>query len=381
MGHPAGLRRFTLLLALALLSALSLSARPESGWTWKDREGKVRSRADLDSILAAHKRWLETEHKSGTRADLSRADLLIADLSGVELTAADLHGASIVFADLSGATLVDADLTGASLVETKLNGANLSYAELKEANLYGTDLAGVVFEPNSLPDVRAIATAKGLDQMTYRRFPDALARLRKQFQDNGFSQQGRSVTFALNKVQSQSEWNLCRAGSEWRNCLSAGFRTVFFEWTCRYGMDPGRALRLLLVFWLLFAFAYAAFMVMPGPSGIYLVVRKQLRRGEVVQGIQIRAWRMSKAKGWKRPWLKIRHYGQMARAATFFSLMTAFNIGFREINVGQWLRMLTTREYSLKAVKWARPVAGIQSLLSVYLMAMWVLSYFGRPFD
>jgi hypothetical protein len=374
MGHTLELRHFPVLLGLALLSALSLFAQADSDWTWKDRSGRTRTRADMDSILAAHTQWLESEHKSGTRADLSRADLLIADLTGVDLTGADLHGASIVFADLSGATLVEADLTGASLVETKLNGANLSYAELKEANLYGTDLAGVVFEPNSLPDVRAIATAKGLDQLTYRRFPDAMARLRKQFQDNGFSEQGRSVTFALNKVQSASEWNLCRSGSEWRSCLSAGFRTVFFDWTCRYGMNPGRALRLLLIFWLVFSCAYAGFMVMPGPSGIYLVVRKQLRGGEIVQGIQIRAWRMSKAKSWRHPWHKIRHYGQMARAATFFSLMTAFNIGFREINVGQWLRMLTTREYTLKAVKWARPVAGIQSLLSVYLMAMWVRS-------
>lgn len=370
-----------MLLYLALFSATPIFSQGDSDWTWKDRNGGNRTRADLDSILAAHRQWLQSEHKAGKRADLSRADLLVADLSGADLDEADLHGASIVFADLSGASLIEADLSGASFVETKLNGANLSYAELKEANLYGADLGGAVFEPNSLPDVRAIATAKGLERLTYKRFPDAMARLRKQFQDNGFSEQAKSVTYALNKVQSQRDWESCRTGGDWRSCLSAGFRTVFFDWTCRYGMNPGRSLRLLVLFWLIFSCAYAGFMVLPGPSGIYLVVRKQLRGGEIVQGIQIRAWRMSKASGWRHPWQKMRHYGQMARAATFFSLMTAFNIGFREINVGQWLRMLTTREYTLKAVKWARPVAGIQSLLSVYLMAMWVLSYFGRPFD
>ena len=43
-------------------------------------------------------------------------------------------------------------------------------------------------------------------------------------------------------------------------------------------------------------------------------------------------------------------------------------------------RLLTKREYDLKAVGWARTVSGFQSLLSVYLIALWVLSYFGRPF-
>jgi hypothetical protein len=35
----------------------------------------------------------------------------------------------------------------------------------------------------------------------------------------------------------------------------------------------------------------------------------------------------------------------------------------------------------LRATGWVRTVAGIQSLLSVYLLALWVLTYFGRPFE
>ena len=70
----------------------------------------------------------------------------------------------------------------------------------------------------------------------------------------------------------------------------------------------------------------------------------------------------------------------MRRAALFFNRMSAFNIGFRDINFGRWLRMLTRREYDLKAVGWARTVSGFQSLLSVYLIALWVLTCFGRPF-
>jgi len=59
----------------------------------------------------------------------------------------------------------------------------------------------------------------------------------------------------------------------------------------------------------------------------------------------------------------------------FFSLMSAFNIGFRDINFGRWLRLLTRQEFDIKAVGWARVVAGWQSLLSVYFIALWVLTY------
>ena len=38
-------------------------------------------------------------------------------------------------------------------------------------------------------------------------------------------------------------------------------------------------------------------------------------------------------------------------------------------------------EYSLQAVGWVRVVAGAQALLSVYLLAMWVLTQFGQPFE
>jgi hypothetical protein len=33
--------------------------------------------------------------------------------------------------------------------------------------------------------------------------------------------------------------------------------------------------------------------------------------------------------------------------------MSAFNIGFRDINFGRWLRLLTRQEVDIKAVGWA----------------------------
>jgi len=39
------------------------------------------------------------------------------------------------------------------------------------------------------------------------------------------------------------------------------------------------------------------------------------------------------------------------------------------------------REYSLHATGWTRFVSGLQSLISVYLVALAILTYFGNPFE
>lgn len=66
--------------------------------------------------------------------------------------------------------------------------------------------------------------------------------------------------------------------------------------------------------------------------------------------------------------------------ALFFSAISAFNIGFRGINFGRWLRLLTRKEFDLQPVGWVRVISGFQALMSVYLMALWILSFSGTPF-
>jgi hypothetical protein len=69
------------------------------------------------------------------------------------------------------------------------------------------------------------------------------------------------------------------------------------------------------------------------------------------------------------------------RSAAYFSLLSAVNIGFEQFTPGDWIRRLQDREYSLEADGWVRRVAGVQALLSVFLLAMWALTQFGRPFE
>jgi hypothetical protein len=71
----------------------------------------------------------------------------------------------------------------------------------------------------------------------------------------------------------------------------------------------------------------------------------------------------------------------IAWLGSVFLVLSAFHIGFREFSVGSWIARMQPRSFALEAAGWVRTVSGAQSLLSVYFLAMWVLTYFGRPFQ
>lgn len=380
---------------LALLVPSQAGAQKQKGWTWKDRGGNTRTRAELEKILAEHELWRESGYTRGIRADLTYANLtgasldganlFMADLAYAKLDCASLDNANLNVARLTKANLTGANLFGASLVNAGLEGANLtgallSYAdltdaiffdaELKDAYFSGADLQGTIFEPKSNPEIRSIGAAKNLEFVTYMNNPDALMQLRKQFQENGFRTQERKITYALSRRKAQMDGPVER----W-------FQRVAFDLSCQYGMNPGRALQIWLALLLFCWLVYALFIHVSGESGIYRIQRTGGPTAKEEIEEQIRPRTIS-ARPLRRYPLRLVH--QELRVffwAGFFSLMSAFNIGFRDINFGRWLRLLPRTEYDLKAKGWARTVAGFQSLISVYLIALWVLTYFGRPFE
>jgi uncharacterized protein YjbI with pentapeptide repeats len=348
-----------------------------------------------------------------THADLTYAILTKAALFQAKLTDADLTGATVIHATLGGAdlthaNLTDANLTHANLTDADLTGANLTQADLTHANLTDAELSGVwlgggnldgaIFEPKSLPQLRGISAASNLELLTYIENPDTLVQLRKQFVDGGFRDQERKITYALKRREAELSWVRCTSRGDlpkdrtraivWSsdsvlaNFASFVLNKVFFDWTCQYGMSPGRPLILGLVLWFLCSLLYFAGIHAPGDSGLYRVYARGIcddqSAPERVERIAPTNIPQTRTPRWLlHPlWREL----LLLRTSMFFSLMSAFNIGFRDINFGRWLRLLTREEFDIKAVGWARVVAGWQSLLSVFLIALWVLTYFGRPF-
>lgn len=384
------------LLALMLLT-FGLARAQESKetgtkkpWTGKLRDGRVITEDDLYKILEARSRWWESKGKEGQLTDLKLANLKEAYLVGGKL-----RGANLYYANLSGAILFRAHLSGANLFGTDLSRANLREADLREANLCNTDLKGAklspadlsktCFEPKpgTLPDISEFVLVKGLSALTYRNSSHGLVELREAFKKAGLREQERQVTYAYNHTRRLKSWE--QGGVTGK--IESLFNLVCFEWTCQYGMNPGRPLKILGLGLFLFSLPYLlALRSRDRETGVWLVLPQDRIIGE---GSKVRPFKLTGSTPfrplplgrWPRLKARLRRGLRRVRLAFYFSLLSAFNLGWRELNVGNWISRVQKLEYNLKATGWVRSVAGLQSLLSVYLLALWVLSYFGRPFD
>jgi hypothetical protein len=63
----------------------------------------------------------------------------------------------------------------------------------------------------------------------------------------------------------------------------------------------------------------------------------------------------------------------------YFSMISAFRLG-QKFDLGSYAMILLRRDFALNANGWIRTVAGIQSLLVLYLAALWVFAVFGVVF-
>ena len=100
---------------------------------------------DLNKILEAHAKWVESGGKEGERADLSRTNLTAKNLEGNDCSGAIFTGADLRDSVIKKAKFIDADFRGANLSgkKTELDGIDLLRADLREADLQDSDLSTV----------------------------------------------------------------------------------------------------------------------------------------------------------------------------------------------------------------------------------------------
>jgi hypothetical protein len=199
--------------------------------------------------------------------------------------------------------------------------------------------------------------------------------LRDLLQKAGLRDSERQATFAIESGRTRNSI----AG--WRHNPGAAvegvFRKIAFDFTTRYGLHPARALLAIAAVWVLLIPVYA-WPIWCQPrratraSAIYRVLprdRVELRDDKPTSDNQAFVER-----------LQARGLATLGWSA-YFSLLSAFQIGFREFSVGTWLARAQPYPFALEATGWVRTLSGLQSLLSLYLLAMWLLTYFGRPFQ
>jgi uncharacterized protein YjbI with pentapeptide repeats len=359
-------------------------------WTGTLKDGTEISEDGLSKILIKHKKWGDTKKEEGQLADLNGADLSGArlsgaDLSGARLSEANLSKSHLRGADLSGANLIGADLSGAYLSKTNLSGAslrdaNLSDAQLFEVNLISADLSGTdlrnalvqgtdlrnanisyanfersVFEPTNVEGLEFIG-AKGFSSISFTK-SQAVVKLRKMMKEAGFRHQERQLTAALRKRRFET--------ATFRERV---FENIFLDYPTDYGANPWRCLEIFGIVFAIFSIPYIVSLgkEKPDEEGIWMEWASK---------------RMKEKKGQDEPFRLEPKGNSVFFYGMYFSLLSAFHIGWRDLNVGSWIARMQPREYSMKATGWVRVVSGVQSLISIYLLALWALTYFARPFE
>ena len=209
--------------------------------------------------------------------------------------------------------------------------------------------------------------------------------LREIFKKAGMRDEERQVTYALNHNRRVNKWEEIQ-GKVKISWLENKFQQVMFEWTCDWGMSPGRPLELMVLGIFVFTLPYLLALRSRDPeTGIWAILppdRVMDRKLDdhpikLTFGLPFPPFPEKRYRFRGRLWRGWRGL----RLAFYFSLLSAFNIGWHEFNVGTWITRLQKREYNLRGTGWVRRISGIQALLSVYLLALWVLTYFGRPFE
>jgi len=393
-----------------------------------DKEGFLLwSRSPLGSELAGAEIFGDVGSFSPlSGSDLRCANLSEANLSGTAVDGARMRGAYLSHAklrktmfhnsDLQGITFDQADMEGAVLsgVVTGLNlsdasfgsanlaGATLIEVDLANAQFAGTDLLNVKFEPKTLPLLRSIASASNLETMRYIRNPEALTLLRAGFKNAGFREQERKTTYALKRRETELLYESCAISlSGVLPCIYGALNTVLFDWTVQYGMSPGRMFVVVGCLLFLFTVLYDLFAHFSETSGLLVVVPAGREKN---RPSWLRAYLLKPPPynfGGSALWHEYRIHSRSIEASTYiskiwgllkrewvllwvafvFSMMSTFNIKFRDVDFGRWIRLLTTNDYDIKATGWARTLSGVQALACVYLVALGIASYFLRPFE
>ena len=315
------------------------------------------------------------------------ATLLLANLSGANLAYKKLEKADLRYADLTNAKLMSAKFKGADLSKAVLLGADLAYADLTDAVLYGANLReatldgtmvdGAVFgaallhdavytpNPEKKPSAR-IEAVEGVENLKFPRDRESgVAALRAMFRDQGLRRLERAATYAIESNRAE------------RGDILGLLSRVFVGLPTGWGLHPNRA-------WVVFAaiaagttMCYAVAIHLQTDGGRESRIVRVYPSGRLAQtggNITIEKDSLVKPVVPGGCWV-------IVGWALYFAFLSGFHIGWRDLNVGTWIARIQPREFFLRGYGWVRVVSGIQSLVSVYLIAIWALTQFGRPFD
>ena len=238
-------------------------------------------------------------------------------------------------------------------------------ANFCKANLSGADLSGAFVDLEQWPNPEDLLGTDGLAEIQFASVKRIVA-IRKELKDAGFQNQTRALTSALKNYQ------LGQAPAA--ELIIQGY--ILGGVLTDFGANPLGTLLWLPVATLVFFWLY-----------LIAIFKGNEKAGIWKDRPDDRLLKLPLEKdhelivydaNWKRR--KLRGLPLVVGFPMYFSLLSTFHFGWRQLNVGNWLVRLQQREYTLRATGWVRTVAGFQSLISLYLVALALLTYFGDLF-
>lgn len=309
------------------------------------------------NLSYANLRRTDFQNASLENAIMIQAKLMEAKLIDADLYNANLSGAVLSNAFLQKADLSEADLDSADLSWAKLDSTNLYQTNLSQARLLGAKLTNALYEPKGDPPIiETMWNVEGLYSLRWKSSPRGLHALREGFKREGMRKQEREITFSIMHSELQNTRGI------WSR-----IQFILFEVTCDFGLSPGRPLKILIILFL-------------GFSVVYMVSIRSQQKSD--SGIW-KVWgedRIIKRDDEDKPKRLIESKWQVPLWGLWYSLISTFHFGWRDLNIGNWIARINPNEYALRPTGWVKSVSGVQSLISVYLVALSALSYFGRPF-
>lgn len=324
--------------------------------------------------------------------DAEEAEFVDSDLTGADLSQAKLKSASF-----TGAT----KLAGARMIGSHLEGVNFERVNMDGADLSGAYLKDVGFDPSALPSTDSVAHAHDLDTMLTWTSPQqqtedlgewkrrlaghspevfALEKLAEDLVKNGFIRQAQDVNFAMRRAEQHHSWYQCSTGFDYSTiaptssrrskqfeaCFLYTVRKVGLDWTVEFGRRPWRPLGILAVLSLVWILVLSIWLPFAPRRSVGFVVNTSAGPGKPI--LMRRLVRIAYPRA-KRPFAYI-------RIACAMTLASAFDLPFKDVDVGRWFRLVAAREYGFEIRGALRIWNGWFSLLCFYLLMIWILSYF-----
>lgn len=237
------------------------------------------------------------------------------------------------------------------------------------AEFGGANLNSAIFEPHTLSDysMSTLAKAKSLRNLQYFSTSNELTAVRKYFREHHHRQKEREITCAL------SRFNPHR------------LETILFDLPFEYGSNLARPFKVVFGIFAVCSLIYFVIFHRRKGSGVLVIQSQPTRNGKnknyETNPFRIQPDDVTRHHGLRRIIAYIWREIKLAAYAVFFSLLSTFNLGFRDIDFGRWLRLILPKKTDFQPFGWVRTISGLQAILSILLMGFGLLFYFGRFFD